>query len=468
MGVTLANNALSGTLHPDISSLDLLEVLDLSDNDMKGRIPIEIGLLSNLKYLRLCFNSFVGNETNFGNNMKKLELIQLHGNRLSGEIPSFGWAIDDRSSFVSDCGSPSNFEDALICEDCTMCCNLQGDCYPNELTEVATWGFVDYRDFTIYVFACVFGISVVIIVGSYIHDRFIKLRHLPSASLRELRAQDTDSRYAIDVIGDDSVYQLFLGNSILGWIVTLGTVYAQGWLLWTFVKAAEIDLSDDRSDLVYTYMCPRDNPECRNTGDLTEEGWIAFAILMGANILKDIIDGGKLIILSGKRRNSHLIRCRLFIGGTVLFMISIYTLYVSVIYNVAIATSNTEMIMNSVVIIFICDMDELVFDILMTINPGWVERSSYQEPVQPVIENQKRDTDEETNVKETNITESEKNTVLEGAVQNLEHEVHMLKKDVAEQNEEVKTLHKTLEMVLEKNAELSRLLMSSKDTSSNK
>ena len=72
--------------------------------------------------LPVSYNEFIGNETNFGNNMPNLELIQLHGNRLSGEIRSFNWENDDSSSFVSDCGRPSAFDEGLTCDGCTMCC----------------------------------------------------------------------------------------------------------------------------------------------------------------------------------------------------------------------------------------------------------------------------------------------------------------------------------------------------------
>ena len=72
--------------------------------------------------LSASYNRFIGKETNFGNNLKNLEIVQIHGNRLSGKIPSLNWTFGEYSSFVSDCGTPSDFDDTLICEDCTMCC----------------------------------------------------------------------------------------------------------------------------------------------------------------------------------------------------------------------------------------------------------------------------------------------------------------------------------------------------------
>lgn len=113
ISLQLNSNGLSGTLSPSIANLSMLEELDLSDNDMRGPflsrlcnllfsslilrcwshmllanlgpIPTEIGLLSNLKRVRLNHNEFKGDQTSFGN-LKHLALIQLHGNRLSGTI----------------------------------------------------------------------------------------------------------------------------------------------------------------------------------------------------------------------------------------------------------------------------------------------------------------------------------------------------------------------------------------------
>lgn len=420
--------------------MELLEVLDLSDNGIKGSIPSEIGLLSNLKYLRLCYNQFTGHETDFGDNLKNLETVQLHGNRLSGEIPSLNWTIDDYSSFITDCGTPVFFEDTLSCEDCTMCCNIQGNCYPQKETNVGSWGFT-YSQFTLVVLLTVFGISCVTAMASFIYDK-TKYPHAPTESISQLQKKEVDFKCA-DEFAEVSVYQFFLGKSVLGWVASLGTVLAQGFMLFEFVKGAEIDLSDDASDLVYTWFCPRDNAECRDLGDLTKSGWFAFFVLMIAHILKDIINGMKMIVLSGKARNDLQTRIRFFVGGTVLFSISLFTFYASVIYNAAIASSNTEIIMNSVVIVFICDVDELFYDILLTINPDWVERSSFQAPKEAVLEGSRHDEDEETN-NETKL--SGENRKWETTVQHLEGEVQ--------------TLKETFELVLKQNEELKQLLMS--------
>ena len=78
------------------------------------------------------YNQIGGNNTHFGMNMKKLTILHLQGNRISGEIPTMNLAIDasdsvteDRilpSAYISDCGMPSDLTDGLLCSECTMCC----------------------------------------------------------------------------------------------------------------------------------------------------------------------------------------------------------------------------------------------------------------------------------------------------------------------------------------------------------
>ena len=55
--------------------------------------------------------------------------------------------------------------------------------------------------------------------------------------------------------------------------------------------------------------------------------------------------------------------------------ISLFTLFVSTIFNLAIATSDTDVIVNSVIILFVDDVDELFYDILNVINSRLVNSS---------------------------------------------------------------------------------------------
>jgi len=385
--LNLKNNGLSGTLSTTIGDLPMLQELDLSDNDIKGFVPLEIGQLSRLVSLRLSYNELTGTMPNdFFSNLTKLKLIQLHSNRIRGTITNLEWTEEKweekdhlliltsyDSSFITDCGNPSDFEKSLKCENCTMCCNAQGNCYPNKDTDIQKTRIKNYTNFSLVYFASFVGVTLIVVLVLSAFNRH-KDRHLPGTSIRQLSVKD--QKYALGALGADSVYQFFMGKSCCGWSIAIATVAFQLGMLFIFVEAAEIDLSSDNVDLTYTWRCPRDQIDCENKADLNWQGWTVFAILMGTHLLKDIINGSKMIILSSRQRHPPRDRLRFFCGGFLLSSVALFTMYVSTIYNMAIATSNTELIMNSVIILFITDTDEQVFDVLMVLNSRWVTAMS--------------------------------------------------------------------------------------------
>jgi hypothetical protein len=95
-----------------------------SQLNSQGSIPAEIDRLSNLTYLRLSYNAFTGTAPEGLGEMKGLQLLQLQSNRIT-EMPiiqRLDNSIHGQSTFVTDCGVPSAFDEALECENCTICC----------------------------------------------------------------------------------------------------------------------------------------------------------------------------------------------------------------------------------------------------------------------------------------------------------------------------------------------------------
>lgn len=314
-------------------------------------------------------------------NLTHLELFQIHDNRIVGAIPHIVVNSTGISSFVADCGMPTAFGDPLICDDCTMCCNSQGDCEDNVETliqKIDLQGFEGYLQSSWFVFLAVFGACCTVYLVSYLYEKH-KKHQLNTITNRRQTAIIRENVHALDAIGNDSVYQFVLSNSWLAWGITLATMVAQILVLLIFVKAAEFDVTDDNSDFVYTWKCPRDADVCEDKADLDDRGWAAFGILMIAHLSKDLINGLKMVKLSTKEGHHLHARIRFFIGGTLLCGITSFTLFTSAIYNKAIATSNTEIIANSVIIIFVTDIDELVYDILTVIDQRWVESLSHQQ-----------------------------------------------------------------------------------------
>ena len=135
--------------------------------------------------------------------------------------------------------------------------------------------------------------------------------------------------------------------------------------------------------------------ECEDKADLTWQGWMIFGILMVAHLLKDLINGFKMIVHATKPRLSFHNKIRSFVGGALLCSITLFVLFTSTFYNKAIATSNPEIIVNSVVILFIMEIDEFFLKILMVTNKHWVQRTA------PL--NEKQDQDDRIQILENQI-----------------------------------------------------------------
>jgi len=118
-------------------------------------------------------------------------------------------------------------------------------------------------------------------LSSYIIDNY-KKHSFRTFAPQSQQAISRNNAKAIEAIGNDSVYKFFLSKSLLGWAIALATMAIQIWILFIFVEGAEFNLTDDNSDFVYTWKCPRDKEECDNKTDLDEAGWAAFGILLMA------------------------------------------------------------------------------------------------------------------------------------------------------------------------------------------
>ena len=130
--------------------------------------------------------------------------------------------------------------------------NAMDDCYPAKDTKVQSRGFENYTHLAWYFFAAVFGIASIMAMLSALYDKF-KNRHLGREAMQSLKLNNSDSNYALDAIGDDSVYRFFLSKSCIGWPIALVTLASQLWMTFLFVEGSEVDLSADTSDLAYTW-----------------------------------------------------------------------------------------------------------------------------------------------------------------------------------------------------------------------
>ncbi len=84
----LSNVGLNGQIPPEIGNLESLTIIDLGHNQLTGQIPIQIGNLTNLEYLGFNHNQLIGEIPSEIGNLTNLTHIRLNYNQLIGEIPS--------------------------------------------------------------------------------------------------------------------------------------------------------------------------------------------------------------------------------------------------------------------------------------------------------------------------------------------------------------------------------------------
>ncbi|MCY3887903.1 MAG: hypothetical protein OXG19_09445 [Chloroflexi bacterium] len=86
-GLSLADNQLSEPIPPALGRLTHLTALDLSKNQLTGPIPLALGRLANLEDLRLSSNQLTGPIPPALGRLANLEDIRLSSNQLTGPIP---------------------------------------------------------------------------------------------------------------------------------------------------------------------------------------------------------------------------------------------------------------------------------------------------------------------------------------------------------------------------------------------
>ena len=86
--LSLAENRLRGTIPPELGNLTRLTLLYLYANTLDGSIPMELGNLSKLEQLALSWNRLQGTIPTELGNLANLQWLVLSGNRLRGTIPA--------------------------------------------------------------------------------------------------------------------------------------------------------------------------------------------------------------------------------------------------------------------------------------------------------------------------------------------------------------------------------------------
>ena len=85
--------------------------------------------------------------------------------------------------------------------------------------------------------------------------------------------------------------------------------------------------------------------------------------------------GGDFVDSIHQLRKAVTLRYKsLFVSGFVLFSLTVLAFFTSIIYNLALAKSNVDLIINAVFLLFINDMDEQFLKLLDSLVPSWVAK----------------------------------------------------------------------------------------------
>ena len=123
IALNLTSNGVAGRFPPEFFSIKTLQLLDLTDNDIRGEVPSLIGTFTDLRFLRLSYNRITALPKEM-KNLTKLTLVHLQSNRLSGSgsvvrlaDPSQGLEIVPElpeHKYVADCGDPQDASEPFV------------------------------------------------------------------------------------------------------------------------------------------------------------------------------------------------------------------------------------------------------------------------------------------------------------------------------------------------------------------
>lgn len=163
---------------------------------------------------------------------------------------------------------------------------------------------------------------------------------------------------------DDSVYCFMLSSNTAAWTMNWVILALQTWLFATYLQASNALEKD--SDFKYTLRCTDSNTECENRSTVNVVGWILFCLVTLLHLTRDIFLSVRQIMTSLKPFDLRLLIC-----GLEVLMLTLMAFFTSVVYNLALAEKNSDLLTNAVILLFINDLDEKCLDMLQVVAPGW-------------------------------------------------------------------------------------------------
>ena len=354
--ILFRQNSLSGPLPPQIFTLEHIEHLDLQSNSFVGTIPPQIGNIKTVSHISLSHNFFKGSIPKELDRLSKIEYLHLHDNFLTGTAPfiprlrELGSSTGEVERYITDCGDRSHvLPNPVICPSCTLCCNSDNLCQENKIWPIS----MDQAAF-IVMFALPIGLAIISC-----------LVHIVMAFFNR-RIHTLDQRSTVTLVDDDSTYCLIFSNSFVAKFIYVLVFFLQGTFYYMFLQASSF--TSESSDWQFTFQCSSSSFWCENRSTVSLFGWTMFFVVTIFTLSVDYINSALLIL-----KAVDIMNLKMLVSGFLHFGMTVMALFCSFYYNKALATTNTELIINAVILLFINDLDEQLMNAMQALVPDWVD-----------------------------------------------------------------------------------------------
>ena len=353
--IRLDQNALSGSIPKEIFNLKNLERFEVQSNSFTGTIPTEIGKLESATFIILSHNLLKGAIPKELQKLHQVEYLHLHDNFLTGAAPNMAKLQELRRSsnglerYITDCGEPSFLlANPLECPSCTLCCNSNKLCQENLTSQLSIEKGA---------FIAMFGVPIALIILFFLICYGSKVLYQ--------RMQRWDERDVLKMVDVNSTYCLLFSNSYVAWMIYFVVYFLQGCFYYLFLLASSFTSSF--SDWQFTIHCSSSTGSCATESTVSVFGWIMFFVVTLFTLSVDYVNSTQLILKSVAKFN-----LRICINGLLHLGMTVLALFCSFYYNMALATTDTELIVNAVILLFVNDLDEQLMNAMYAFAPDWV------------------------------------------------------------------------------------------------
>jgi len=128
------------------------------------------------------------------------------------------------------------------------------------------------------------------------------------------------------------------------------------------------DTTSEYTDMDYSMSCSKNSLYCEDTESRSSFGYSIFALILTAWLLKDIVGAWKLFLLSLWQRKIDF-----FFASSVITVVTLFSSLTSIYYNMAIAKKDTDIITNAVILLFVNEIDERLYQLTEACDIEWIK-----------------------------------------------------------------------------------------------